>query len=829
MNEIVKALYGEENSFDTKKFKNPPLVHAPIYNWIWNAPLSHEETDKQLDEMLRLGIQSLAIVPEPKDFRPKTLPTCMEPDYLTPAYFEQYRYAVRAAKERGMLFCLYDEGGWPSGGACGKVMKEHPEFAYQTLAVRHVAYRAGEEYQLPADALASFCKDVEITEGYRFDSDCTVAEYYIYTKPLTHTSHDLPDLTRSEATDVFLEMTHRAYAPYLAEFFGNTVTTVFSDEPTAPRDIPYRKEIEALFEKENGYSIRPFLPALLGEKTPTEQESKARIAWLDLCGRLFCENYLQREKAWSNQNGMAFIGHMDRDHRINECCTVSGNFHILRALRCFDIPGVDVIWHQITNKTLDNPCETVETTNGIFPRFASSAAAQIGARYSLTESMGVYGNGSDFDLMRYVFGYQAVRGINLFNLFAVPYGREDFLMTGELPYFTEKHACYRDLATFNSYAARLSYLASLGEREADVALYLPVCDLLAGENDAVAKAFDQVGKELEDSRILFDIADDDVLAHVEGATVKMGKAQYRSVIVPPCDFMPERTKAHLEAFASKGGRVFVVGDKPVLHGASYVRDAKGILPSPLALAGDTEKIRLCVRNAQNGTLFFLYNEADCAKTFEVLSSYDCVFDAENAKIIRPATNQFTLASGQSLFLWRGEVAEPEQQTEYKNAQTLANFTFRRTERFVIGDTGFHVHKIEEAPLPVSLGDWASIAGEDFSGSGIYTAEFARPKTGRKLCLDLGEVHSSCEVLLNGVSLGVRAMTPYRYELDAALLCAHNVLEIRVSNTSANEYLSTKAFDKWQTWQLGPYHEWQQVYHKASLQSGLYGPVKIWHG
>lgn len=70
------------------------------------------------------------------------------------------------------------------------------------------------------------------------------------------------------------------------------------------------------------------------------------------------------------------------------------------------------------------------------------------------------------------------------------------------------------------------------------------------------------------------------------------------------------------------------------------------------------------------------------------------------------------------------------------------------------------------------------------------------------------------------------MTPYTYEIDTTTLNECNTLEIRVSNTSANEYLHTKTFDKWQKWQVGPYHDIQNEFHKNSLQGGLYGPVKI---
>lgn len=49
-------------------------------------------------------------------------------------------------------------------------------------------------------------------------------------------------------------------------------------------------------------------------------------------------------------------------------------------------------------------------------------------------------------------------------------------MMGEMPLFTEKHVCYKDLPAFNSFAKHLSYLAALDESVLDVGYYMPVND-----------------------------------------------------------------------------------------------------------------------------------------------------------------------------------------------------------------------------------------------------------------------------------------------------------------------------------------------------------------
>ena len=92
--------------------------------------------------------------------------------------------------------------------------------------------------------------------------------------------------------------------------------------------------------------------------------------------------------------------------------------------------------------------------------------------------------------MQYTVGYQAVRGINVFNPFNFPLGRKGQLLAQELPVFTENQVYYSCLAQFNSYTERLSYIASVGERVCETALYYPVCDFQGGLNaENIAKEF----------------------------------------------------------------------------------------------------------------------------------------------------------------------------------------------------------------------------------------------------------------------------------------------------------------------------------------------------
>lgn len=824
--EIRKYFGNRRNfsAFDQSEFSSPPISCAPVYSWLWNGPVTREETESQILEMKRLGIRSFYIIPEPKSFRPATMPTELEPDYLTAPYFEEFAYAVEFAKKNGMVCWLYDEGGWPSGSACGKVLLRYPHLARMSLDRREITLNAGDEYKKSSyDVLSSFVNISEqIDDGYTAEEECIVDEYFISRKFFRSAgSADYPDLTLAESAERFIDVTHEGYKPYLEQYFGSEITSVFTDEPKAPDGVPYRPETEAAFIEKYGFSPRPYLPMIMGRDRTSPRSDEIRIKWFDLCSELFCENYLMKCREWSNGNGLEFVGHLDRDDTNLGCMDV-GNFNLMRALRCFDVPGIDVIWRQIF------PSE--ENRNGFFPRHASSAAAQVGSHYAFTETMAVYGNGMTFEQMRYVIGHQAIRGINIFNMMLIPYARRGYLMAGEAPFFLESHACCADTDVFTRYIERLTYLCSIGERQVDIALYYPISDFQS--NSAAEKSsdgFTKAAETLEDAHLDFDIIDDDVLLSAERDELKNGVivknlARYSVIVVPECEFMPEDSRKILGEFVKGGGRVISADD------------AVGAVKPCIDVSGGD--LQLMKRTFDGGELIFCFNESTRTERIAVSLAnisyigkrkYLVSLESGTLRDIVGDEINLTLVSGQTAVIF---ITDKEYDSvcekEYGNEITLLDrCVFRRTNSFIIGDMEYENREIIEKPEPIVLGDWRDRVGDDFSGSGVYSFSFEMPESfGEDFVLDLGDVKYTCDVTLNGSRLGRRVMPPYRYTVSSDILGIENTLEVKVSNTSGNQYRYTKSFDKWSDWQISGYFKTTRTFDCDTLAGGLFGPVKI---
>ena len=765
--QIPKGCLKMKNSdkFQINNFFSPDVSHAPVYVWVWNDVCTEEIIDAQIEEMQNLGIKAFYILPEPKDFRPDSMPTNLTPDYLTEEFFELCAYAIKKGKALNMNCWIYDEGGWPSGSACGKVTKVHPEFS-----VENSSY---------------------------------------------------PDLLNKKVTEYFIEITHEKYFWAIGTDFKNFVSAVFTDEPKASFATS-NKELQQRYEELYGASILPYLPLIEGEKAPTEENVHILHRWYDLCSRAFCENFLLPCKKWANEKGIAFTGHLDVDHKADGCMN-GCNFNLMRALRCFDIPGVDIIWRQLYPENKIANKNDFNAYNGFFPRYASSAAAQNGTKLSLSEIFGVAGAGISYDIMRYTVGFQAVRGINIFNPFNFPLGRSGQLLAQELPVFTEKQPFCQYLSHFNQYTERLSYIASLGERVYDTALYYPVSDFQGGLKAAEqAKEFDSLGRALEDMLVDFDIVDDDVIQVAEitdESYMCMGNAKYKHIIIPKGAYIPEATQKALENFEKHGGRV-----SHELLNLTPVVKADGI------------GLRAMHRKVENGELLTLFRETGENGDYRIHlpSTKGYLLDLINGELQQLETEngilKLSLAIGETaVVLLTDEVLKAENKKHFKEECNItSNFTFHKERELVCGENGFDNIRHSEKAVSIKLGDWSQVLGSAYSGSGVYETCFTLPKekTEKGAELNLGEVHFVASVVLNEHSLGTVIAPPYKFKIPAGVLKENNTLKIVVTNTSANWYVNTDYFKKWKTEELSQYFAGEIEYAKDFLSGGLYGPVTI---
>ena len=131
-----------EAPFVQDDFVRVPACFATMYGWVWDTEITREGIREKIDTMVENDIRGFYILPLPAEFRPRTMVTRLDPPYLSEAYFDLVHYAIEYAEKHGIYCWLYDEGGWPSGSACGRIRcdwhdeKQTREFIEST----HVPY-----------------------------------------------------------------------------------------------------------------------------------------------------------------------------------------------------------------------------------------------------------------------------------------------------------------------------------------------------------------------------------------------------------------------------------------------------------------------------------------------------------------------------------------------------------------------------------------------------------------------------------------------------------------------------------------------------------------
>ena len=768
------------SSFSELLFRNPPADCQVSYSWLWNVPISKEAIDRELPEIARAGVKSLYVLPLPIDFRPELTRTFLTPDYLTDEYLELTEYAIRKMVSYGITPWLYDEGGWPSGGACGHTLKDYPNGAMRLLRERKVPLKRGEKF-VPSDRfIALFDGKRRLADCYIAATDTELSEYFwiLNTEYTEDSMRGFIDFTDPKVTDAFIENTHEAYKKRIGDLFGNTVPLIFTDEPGLKAGALPKNLFEE-FASKYGYDLKDYVYVIMdrGALAESEEEIRARIDYCEYLGEKFKEATFKKLRKWCDENNICYAGHLMADNYPDSCR--SGYFSQLELLRQMAVPGVDAIWEQIRYPYDGRePFDAEETARmPFFPRIAASAARQQGNNISLTEAMGIYGDGITPEEIKYVTNYHIIRGINYISYAHIPIGNERFSALSTRPDFRREKPGFYNLGHINDYFARLSYLARLGHAEGDTALYHPIRDYCANPeiSEIAVASYRDAGVKLEKENVPFDIIDDSGIreATVTDEGLKLGDALYRHIVVPKNEFMAEDVKAKIASFVGSG--------KP-------------------AYKFDSENLRVMTRRVGDGRLWFIYNEGSETVTERLrfpdkgrIYRLDCAL----GEIYEEKSPVPTLLCGDIAVYYVTDSALSTVSTGEEYKKEISGFAPVSYKRFVITFDGLRNEYGEGYPR------------EDggFSGDITYKASYrldGEPKAGEKYKLSLEGFSTTMRVKIGDQDFSL-GLLPAEKIIDGASLAETGEIEITVSNTALDEIHRKEDMKKfYPAAEIGPY-------------------------
>jgi len=771
-----------------KTYHRPPSVNAPGYFWLLNGPLNERTLREQLRDMARVGAKTVCPHPLPPEFRKFFHSQMPKNYYLTPDYFKMYQVIVDECKRLGMNCYLYDEGGWPSGGACGQVFASDPVRFRRKMVV------------------------LDGQGGYKIELDAINPDKSV-----------VPDILAKGCTETFLKLTHERYLKAVGDHFGKNIRFTFTDEPAMVlcyyAQMTWTDDFAEEFQRRKGYDVRPYLVPLL-QWSFDSKINDVRVDFHDVAASLYVERYMLPIRDWCRKHGLKSGGHVcGEDSFVNLQLTDFG--HPLRTLRALDEPGVDLVLRQLW------PGERLHP----FPKLASSVGNQGGNRHILGELFGVYGNGLTFGQMQFLVDYMLLNGVNTFIFGGRPFTTEDG-MEGTRPHFGPVNPQWWCIKPFHEYVARQSRLSTDSTPVVATALFLDIRTMwgeLRKANYSAEKQL-QLAERLLAQQSDFDYIDDDVLAtaRIHHGKLKIGRALYDRVVIPVNANLAPEARKNLARLKAAGFAVLS-------------SDETQLVPPTLKVIGGDWRLRVRKHRRANGdVLYFIMNisEKEITADFQAEEQRPVAYcDSWSGRVFTFKTKErgawrwtfrpysmtvFLLAEDMS-----GAVPEPPLPSD-AIAELKGGWKIKPLRQVTVGEHDFIVSDCKASAKAVRLGDWKDALGEDFSGEAEYCIVFDGGKARSASFVDLGDVKYSATVYLNGKCLGTRLCLPYVFPVGEAMKDGRNTLTVRVVNTLANAMAPQEILERWQK-QFQPqslFETRQRSYERESLPSGLFGPVLL---
>jgi len=567
--------------------------------WSWNAKLSPAELRRQIRIFRDMGFGGFFMHSR------EGLAT----EYLGSEWFDCVRSCADEARKHGMRAWAYDEDRWPSGAAGGlaTAAPERRNRAVVREELEPTAARAATGGS--ADALAWFAEipapgsgaapaaparrgerlvDVAPSPLPRLESYRRVSGPRAHLRPgerlvryRVRVADGQPrfnggaylDVLSRDAVREFVRLTHEAYARELGPEVSasGAIPGFFADEPNLLDPVPWTAELPAVFRKRFGYDVEDRLPELFAA-VGGEAWSKARYDFRECVTALFDEAFAGTIGRWCARHGVLFTGHvLDEDTPRRQADRVGSAMRFYEKMQA---PGIDLLTEHWLPILTAKQC--------------ASAARQCGRAFRLCETYGCTGWDFPLEGHKALGDWLLALGINHRVHHLAWYSmsgrvKRDYpaSISRQSPWFGR----YKDV---EDYFARAGELAGQGREERDLLVLHPVesvwglrvgwseqPELTARDDAFVALCADLLGRHLD-----FDFGDEDLLARLGrvssrgGASLAVGKAAYRAVLVPAgLETIRSSTLALLRAFARAGGAVFVRGEAPARVDAAASGDA----------------------------------------------------------------------------------------------------------------------------------------------------------------------------------------------------------------------------------------------------------------
>ena len=570
-----------------KGLKDHLAEYQSLPFWSWNDRLDPQKLKEQIDWMKEQGIGGFFMHARGG----------LRTEYMSEEWMQCVDACIDAAKEQGMQAWIYDENGWPSGFAGGKLLeKEENRDA-------HITYRIG-----TYDPKAWLCYTLagEKLQRVRSETADECLNLYLHISPST------ADILNSDVVDQFLEKTHEEYAKRYGDKLAENLVGIFTDEPQFYRwGVPYTRVMPAAFEERYGEDVFESLGLLFVEK---EGYRTFRYRYWYTMQQLMLRSFGEKIYNWCEDHGIALTGHYVEEQNMSgqmSCCA-----GVMPFYKYMHMPGIDWLNRSVGNK--------------VSTRQIASVAQQYGKKQVLTETYGCCGwDVTPAELKMYA-DFQYVGGVNRTCQHLIPYAEHGQRKRDYPSHFSSINPWIREyFKDFNDYFTRLGYLLTNSNEEVHIAIlhpmrsaYFDYKDLDAQPGNGLEKlerAFHKQLDQLADDQIPYHFLDETLLEEdgfVKGDRIGCGLRDYDVLIIPACYTMGKHTEQLIRQYVENGGKLLLLADKPeYLEGDPFdyayltsnitYEELKQKLP--YALEKTVPEVHSTLRHTEKGDFLFLQN------------------------------------------------------------------------------------------------------------------------------------------------------------------------------------------------------------------------------
>lgn len=588
-----------------ERFRQPEAKYGIHPFWFWNGDMDDAEIIRQIEEMADKGVGGFFICPRQG----------LKVPYLSDAWFQKVRTAVKKAEELGLEVWLYDEYPYPSGIAGGEVTLLHPEAKHYTLVHKTEKVSGGSscELELPWGRVL-YAKAVPVdSEGGRLweqavDITSSVGNYqrepifqkagltaynqkrfftYSTVKKLSWTAPEgewevhifleeevadfkyygtYVDPCNEEAMRTFIRLTHDRYAEHLGEFFGKTIKGMFTDEIGLLGRLPWSPKLLEAFRERNGYDLADHMHALL--YADDENSAKVRYDFFQTIHLLIRKAYHQQVYEWCEKHGLQYVA---------EVPSVRMN-----TQRFSHVPGGDS-GHEKLGRSLDWILNRYAYSLRYNPKMTSSIANQLARERALVECFHSVGWSMTLQDAKWMIDRLAALGVNFFNFHAFFYTLDGLTKHDAPPSQFLQNPYWRYFEQLGSYVRRISYLMSSGRPVRKIAVLDPTTTFwthlgnpfhefgYAGVDEEEKQKLESLKEEWRElCKALtlrqrdFDHLDPEILmeAEIVDGELRIGHAAYSVVVIPPITNLEIGAWQKLKQFLAKGGKVIACSTLP---------------------------------------------------------------------------------------------------------------------------------------------------------------------------------------------------------------------------------------------------------------------------